>query len=265
MKIGKGRTKMEDIKTTYLFGINPIDVLLGGMLPGELILLGSEHKAGRSTLGLHLAIYNALNKIPSAYFSFIYNQGQMQKKIYNIFSAVDKNKQTSPENQKILGQNVENLNKAPLYLEITENENRTNDKFLKKLEKEIENKALKLIILDDLSMLFPLEKSPILFEEEIGILMRGLKALALKKEVLIFVTVPLNSDISINDDSNVTYARGLGFTSELETVADRVLYLYKDYASRNNQRNIFMIKNNNKKKGTAVLDFDETKGCFLAN
>ena len=256
---------MEDTKTTYLFVIKPLDTLLGDLLPGELILLGSEHKAGRSTLGLHLAIYNALNKIPSAYFSFIYNQGQMQKKIYNIFSTVDKNKATLPENQKILGQNAENLAKAPLYLEITENENRTTPKFLKKLEKEIENKALKLIILDDLSMLFPPEKSPLLFEEEMGELTRGLKALAVAKEILIFVTVPLNSDVSINEASNVTYARGLGFTSELETVSDRVLYLYKDYASKNNQRNIFLLKNNNNKKGTAVLDFDETKGCFLAN
>lgn len=256
---------MEALKTTYFFGIAPLDTLLGGMLPGELILLGSEHKAGRSTLGLHLAIYNALAKIPSAYFSFIYNQSQMQKKIYNIFSAVDKSKTVAPEAQKILGQAAENLAKAPLYLEITENENRTNDKFLKKLEKEIASKALKLIILDDLSMLFPLEKSPLLFEEEMGVLIRGLKALAVEKEVLIFITVPLNSEASINEEANVTYARGLGFTSELETVSDRVLYLYKDYASKNNQRNIFMLKNNNKKKGTAVLDFDETKGCFLAN
>lgn len=254
---------MDEENKTYSFGIKSLDYLLEGMAPGELILLGSGHKAGRSTLGLHLAIYNALNNIPSAYYSFIYSQSQMQRKIYSLFSSGNIGKQITPTKQKILGQKAEKLNNAPLYLEVTENENRTGEKFLEKLTKEIDEKKLKLIVLDDLSMLFPIEKSLDSLEEEIDKLTKDLKNLAMRKKVLIFITIPINSDVSVSNDSNVTYARGLGFTSNLEMVSDRVLYLYRDYALKNNQRSVFIVKNKNKKRGTAILNFDEAKGCFL--
>lgn len=229
-EIKKLKNENNFLEQQYIFntGLRDLDYRLGGMKPGELIVIGSRPVIGKTSLALQIA-YNLCSNTncPVYYFSNELTLSELSLHLLSTCAHIN----TSNMRKKIFtNQDFENiektsieLSKLPLYLDDTNGY--YIEKIINKCRQLIEKESRSVIIIDYLQLI----KTEEIVEDRllIGKFMSELKSLARELNCLIILLSQLNRDVEHHSDKR-PFLKNLKGSDAIETIADIVLLLYRD-------------------------------------
>lgn len=213
----------QSIKT----GFAELDKLLGGISPGELIVIGGRPGMGKTTLLANMA----LNIAPTSnvlYFSFDLSCYSLINRYIAITAGIPTNRlerNDIKEDEKNLLKNVQqNLNGLSLF--IREDGNISLSLFKAICEKEIAEKKIKVIVIDYLQMM-KTHRFKNNRDLEISMIMRELKTIAKEQNVCILISSQLSRSVETRGGDKRPYLSDLRESGSIEQDADKVIFVYR--------------------------------------
>lgn len=178
------------------FGLEDIDRVTGGMMPGDLIVPAAKEKSGKSTLMIQ-AVYGNAEKsaIPSLIFSLEMKAWQIKLRKACIdcdFRVIDVlNNRLSPDERRKLSTRVAQLSRLPVFI-------RDNPVTIADIQADTERlvreKGIKLVCVDYIQRVIPRATKGENREREVAAISSGLKSLALELDVPIVALSQVNED-----------------------------------------------------------------------
>lgn len=165
-------------------GISSLDRITGGLRPSELIIMIGRPAAGKSVLALNIA-YNVAedNDIPVAFFSMEMPAISMAKQLLQM--AIGRYDKTEHIEWMQLQSALKHLAYAPLYVDDTRGLQIPDFRF--KAERLVEQKKVRLLIIDDLQLFSYRELPGVDHKEKLDNLLLTLKDIAVSTGVPIIV------------------------------------------------------------------------------
>jgi replicative DNA helicase len=238
-----------------------LDRILGGLQPGELILLAARPAMGKTSLALNIAQNVALrSKCPTAVFSLEMAKEQLVQRMLCAEARIDNTRfrtgQLKEPEWISLTQAMGLLAEAPIFIDdspaITINGIRGKARRLKA------EHGLGLIIIDYLQLIHTNRRSENR-TQEISEISRSLKALARELEVPVLALSQLSRAVEQTQDKrpNLSHLRESG---ALEQDSDVVMFIYRhDYyfedSEKQNIAEIIIAKHRNGPTGSVELAF----------
>ena len=212
-------------------GYTDLDKIIGGLQPGNLIVVAARPSMGKTALALGIAEHAALVEERSvAIFSLEMSGDELIQRLLSSTAIVDAGRirsgRLAPEDWSRVGRAADRLSAARLFIDDSEGvslgEMRTKTRRLKSRE------GLDLMIVDYIQLM---EGSTGRREEnrvqEISAISRGLKMLARDLEVPIVVVSQLNRSPDSRNDKRPMLS-DLRESGAIEQDADLVLMIYRD-------------------------------------
>lgn len=212
-------------------GFIDLDGVIGGLQPGNLIVIAARPSMGKTALALCMAEHAALNDGHSvALFSLEMSGDELIQRMLSSTAVVDAGRirsgRLAPEDWSRIGRAADRLSAARLYIDDSEGvslgEMRTKCRRLKSRD------GLDLLIVDYIQLM---EGSTGRREEsrvqEISAISRGLKMLARDLEVPLIVLSQLNRSPDARNDKRPMLS-DLRESGAIEQDADLVLMIYRD-------------------------------------
>ena len=238
-----------------------LDRLLGGLQPGELILLAARPAMGKTSLALNISQNVSLRtKQPVAIFSLEMAKEQLVQRMLCAEARIDQSRfrtgQLADEEWVRLTQAMGLLAEAPIYIDdtpsITVSEIRAKARRLKG------EHGLGLLVVDYLQLIHTARRSENR-TQEISEISRSLKALARELEVPVMALSQLSRAVEQTQDKrpNLSHLRESG---ALEQDSDIVLFIYRhDYyftdSEKPNIAEIIVAKHRNGPTGSVEMAF----------
>lgn len=254
-----GRVKI-DLSRTF---IRPLDRILSGFQTGELIYLGGRPGMGKTLLTMQIALNQAMNKIPVAFFSVEMSIPQLMSRVTANLSQTEGEcfldpafRIPSQEFQRIAAA-VDIMKNRPLYVIDFPEGN------LGKMESEVirlkQTHGIKGIFVDYLQLIkaLPEDKSKSKIEQITNI-SKALKAMARRHEVWILAVTSLSRQSESRTDHRPILS-DLRESGQLEFDADKVIFVHRpaeylkgdERTKEINHLEIVCRKNRNGSQGTA--------------
>jgi replicative DNA helicase len=212
-------------------GFLDLDRVLGGLQPGNLIVVAARPSMGKTALALCMAEHAALNEERSvAIFSLEMSGDELIQRLLASTAIVDAGRirsgRLAPEDWSRVGRAADRLSAARLFIDDSEGvslgEMRTKCRRLKSRE------GLDLLIVDYIQLMegggSRREESRV---QEISAISRGLKMLARDLEVPVIVVSQLNRSPDARNDKRPMLS-DLRESGAIEQDADLVLMIYRD-------------------------------------
>jgi replicative DNA helicase len=212
-------------------GFLDLDKVLGGLQPGNLIVVAARPSMGKTALALCMAEHAALNEERSvAIFSLEMSGDELIQRLLASTAIVDAGRirsgRLAPEDWSRVGRAADRLSAARLFIDDSEGvslgEMRTKCRRLKSRE------GLDLLIVDYIQLMegggSRREESRV---QEISAISRGLKMLARDLEVPVIVVSQLNRSPDARNDKRPMLS-DLRESGAIEQDADLVLMIYRD-------------------------------------
>lgn len=212
-------------------GFLDLDKVIGGLQPGNLIVVAARPSMGKTALALCMAEHAALNEERSvAIFSLEMSGDELIQRLLSSTAIVDAGRirsgRLAPEDWSRVGRAADRLSAARLFIDDSEGvslgEMRTKCRRLKSRE------GLDLLIVDYIQLMegggSRREESRV---QEISAISRGLKMLARDLEVPIIVVSQLNRSPDARNDKRPMLS-DLRESGAIEQDADLVLMIYRD-------------------------------------
>lgn len=253
----QGQEKSPGLLTYY----PELDRILGGLKPGELILLAARPAMGKTSLALNIAQNVASrSKRPVAVFSLEMAKEQLVQRMLCAEAQIEQPRfrsgQLREEEWVALTQAMGRLAETPIFIDdspaITINEIRGKARRLK-----TEN-GLGLLVIDYLQLIHSTRRSENR-TQEISEISRSLKGLARELEVPVLALSQLSRAVEQTQEKrpNLSHLRESG---ALEQDSDVVMFIYRhDYyfedSEKQNMAEIIVAKHRNGPTGSAELAF----------
>lgn len=212
-------------------GFLDLDKVIGGLQPGNLIVVAARPSMGKTALALCMAEHAALNEERSvAIFSLEMSGDELIQRLLSSTAIVDAGRirsgRLAPEDWSRVGRAADRLSAARLFIDDSEGvslgEMRTKCRRLKSRE------GLDLLIVDYIQLMeggtSRREESRV---QEISAISRGLKMLARDLEVPVIVVSQLNRSPDARNDKRPMLS-DLRESGAIEQDADLVLMIYRD-------------------------------------
>ena len=214
-------------------GFPSLDKITGGWQQSNLIVVASRPSIGKTAFAMNLAGNAAINQhIPVAFFSLEMSAGQFAKRLIvqetgvgkktiDGLDAADANKWLHMEDR------LTALSKAPFYVDDTPGLKLA--EFKEKAKTLVDEKGIRLIVIDYVQLMNGPEELRGQREEEISLIVRELKVTAKELDVPIIALAQLSKALRKNN-----YKRpepgDLRESGALEEVADLIILLHRpDY------------------------------------
>jgi replicative DNA helicase len=206
-----------------------LDMMIGGMEGGNLIIIAGRPSMGKTALALCM-IYSAMT-VQSAYcaiFSYEMSNKQIMRRLIAIALSISIYKMRTgdlgTEEWRKINDMCSNLDKYPLFLD--DDSSNTLSVIKAKCRRMKKNNNLKLIVVDYLQLM-PHEGKYENNNLAIGAISRGLKALAKELDVPVIALSQLSRLVEQRADNRPTLAdlRGSG---EIEQDADIVIFPFRE-------------------------------------
>ncbi|MDH7478843.1 MAG: replicative DNA helicase [Syntrophomonadaceae bacterium] len=239
-----------------------LDRLLGGLQPGDLILLAARPAMGKTSLAMNIAQNVAMgSRRPVAVFSLEMAKEQLVLRMLSAESRIDSSRlkagRLTEEEWISLTSAIGKLAEAPLFIDdtpsITVNQMRAKARHLK-----AERGDLALVVVDYLQLMQPQQRGENR-TQEISEISRSLKSLARELNVPVLALSQLSRAVEQTSDKkpNLSHLRESG---ALEQDSDIVLFIYReDYyfpdSEKQNIADIIVAKHRNGPTGTIELYF----------
>lgn len=256
-------------------GFTELDKITCGWKNGELIVIAARPVMGKTGLGLSMIRNIAINKrVPVAYFSLEMSEVQFMNRFLKNISGVE-TYQPELHNQKeqsLLDNAAKIINGAPVFLDDTPSlstfELRT------KAFRLVREHQIKLIMIDYLQLM---NASGMIFrnrEEEIDVITRSLKALAMELDIPIIVFSQLYRGVETREgfDGKRPQLSDLRESRTIEQDADMICFIHRpEYYKifQDDKGNdlhgvaeIIVAKNRNGRTGDTRLKFSDKFSRF---
>lgn len=255
-------------------GFTELDKITFGWKKGELIVIGGRPAMGKTALAISLVRNIAiLNRTPIAYFSLEMSTVQFMNRFLSNVSNVEINHAESytKKEQALLDNAEKIIEDAPIFLNDTPalsvQELRTKASHL------IREHQVKLIIIDYLQLM---NASGMIYsnrEEEVSVITRSLKALAMELNIPIIALSQLNRRENCEGiDGKRPQLSDLRESRTIEQDADMICFIHRPEYYRifqdekgndlHGMAEIIVAKNRNGKMGDTLLKFSSQIARF---
>ena len=255
-------------------GFTELDKITFGWKKGELIVIGGRPAMGKTALAISLVRNIAiLNRTPIAYFSLEMSTVQFMNRFLSNVSNVEINHAESytKKEQALLDNAEKIIEDAPIFLDDTPalsiQELRT------KVSHLIREHQVKLIIIDYLQLM---NASGMIYsnrEEEVSVITRSLKALAMELNIPIIALSQLNRRENCEGiDGKRPQLSDLRESRTVEQDADMICFIHRPEYYRifqdekgndlHGMAEIIVAKNRNGKMGDTLLKFSSQIARF---
>lgn len=255
-------------------GFTELDKITFGWKKGELIVIGGRPAMGKTALAISLVRNIAiLNRTPIAYFSLEMSTVQFMNRFLSNVSNVEINHAESytKKEQALLDNAEKIIEDAPIFLDDTPalsvQELRTKASHL------IREHQVKLIIIDYLQLM---NASGMIYsnrEEEVSVITRSLKALAMELNIPIIALSQLNRRENCEGiDGKRPQLSDLRESRTIEQNADMICFIHRPEYYRifqdekgndlHGMAEIIVAKNRNGKMGDTLLKFSSQIARF---
>lgn len=219
---------LNDIKQTFIeSGLETFTETIGYFNLGEFAVIGGRAGMGKRNLLSTMAI-NMARSVPVAYFSLDLNPNQLMLHLISSISEIPLNKifgQKLDPYEEVMFDNWKRM--FPDKIHIEGGSNLGLEAFGEYCQELIQNKGLKVLLVDSLQMLKDVEASS---EKRATMqsVCRLLKSIAREQNVCVIATTELSRSV----DTQVGYSRmpamsHLGERGVIEQLADKILFLYR--------------------------------------
>jgi replicative DNA helicase len=230
-------------------GFPDLDHVLGGLYPGDQIVIAARPGLGKSTLAMNIAEFNAIDcKNAVGYFSLEMSQDKLNMRSLASRSGIDlsifKDQRSDIDRAvKTLTVTLAKLEKAQIEIEFTPGISIMH--LRAKARQMAQESKIKLLVVDMLQLVTG--RSP-KRAHEVGEVSRGLKALAGELGIPVISISSMNRDIERSDNRRPRLS-DLRESGDIESDADVVMFLWqKDPTSEKNgciDTEVFIAKNRN--------------------
>jgi len=218
------------LHTGYSTGFVDLDGLIGGLKPGELIVIASQPSMGKSALALNIAKYLSVKrsqKVTTAIFSLEIPKEQLVMRLLSATASISHGRMTTGalNDSDLLKLNgaKELLRLSEIYIDNTSGIDI--NELITKVRRLKTNHNVGLIIIDYLQLMRDESKSAI-SQVEISIVSRSLKTLARELNITIIVLSQLHRTVGKRAlRPNLIDLRDAG---SLENDADAILFVYRE-------------------------------------
>lgn len=241
-------------------GFHDVDRLIGGMQPGNMIIVAARPGVGKSTFAMDIARHNAIrNNVPTLFVSLEMSRQELMQRLLAAESTVPlkafKNRQLNDRQWDSITKHSAAIQDAPLWLEdrpgVTPLE-------LRSKARQLKRQGLGLIVLDYLQLLSSgrrVESRQV----EVSEFSRQIKLLAKELGIPVLALSQLNRSAETRAD-RMPALSDLRESGSLEQDADIVMLLHREelndpQTSRLGEADVFIPKDRNGETGNATLAF----------
>lgn len=212
-------------------GFKDLDALTAGWQPADLIIIAARPGMGKTAFVLSMAKNMAVNNdIPIALFSLEMPAMQLVMRLISSEAGVSSENlrkgQLSPSQWKSLNDNIENLSRAPIYIDDTPAlsifELRAKARRLK------QQYNIQCIIVDYLQLMTGFLEKGGNREQEISSISRSLKALAKELNIPVITLSQLSREVEKRPGFKRPQLSDLRESGAIEQDADIVLFIYRE-------------------------------------
>jgi replicative DNA helicase len=255
------RTVSKHAVTGVATGYFELDDYMGGLQPGQLIVLAARPSMGKTALALNFADNVGVNlKVPLLFVSLEMGRLELVERLLCARARVDGKKLRTGQGlgtreMSMLGKGYSEMHTAPLFIDDTPSRNM--------LQVTANARRLKLrhnigLIVVDYIQLVDSEESRDSRQEQIAKISRRMKTLARELELPVIALSQLNRAVENREDRRPRMA-DLRESGAIEQDADVVLLIHRpEYYDPNDQPGIaevIIAKNRNGATGTVKLTF----------
>lgn len=255
-------------------GFTELDKITFGWKKGELIVIGGRPAMGKTALAISLVRNIAiLNRTPIAYFSLEMSTVQFMNRFLSNVGSVEINHTESytKKEQTLLDDADKIIEDAPIFLDdapaLSVQELRT------KASRLVREHQVKLIIIDYLQLMNASGMSYSNREEEVSVITRSLKALAMELNIPIIALSQLNRRENCEGiDGKRPQLSNLREYRTIEQDADMICFIHRPEYYRifqdekgndlHGMAEIIVAKNRNGKMGDTLLKFSSQIARF---
>jgi len=243
-------------------GFKEYDNLFGGLLLGELVVVGGRPSMGITQLLINLTL-NVSIKTPVLYFTLDLSTPVLTNRFISSITNIDVSKLLHPDltsrEKKIVNRVGVNLRAHQIY--ISESQNHSLSDLRSFCENQINERGVKIIIVDYLQLMN--SKEPNIRHLKVGSFTHELRKIAVDFNVCVIVASQLSRSVEIRGGDKRPQLSDLKDSSAIEQDADKVIFLYRpeyyrimineDGMDTTGILELIMAKNRNGNLGTVKL------------
>lgn len=235
-------------------GLQEIDDITGGLMPGELIIVAGRPGMGKTAFALSIAEnVSIVQKRSSLIFSLEMTTNQITGRIISLSERINsrdlRSADLTHDDMEKLYIFSSRIKDAPLFITYSAGVNINDIKNYSRKVKS-ENESLDLIIIDYVQIISS-HRNVQNRAQELAEISRQLKVLALELDVPIIVLSQLNRDVESRSDKRPNIA-DLRESGALEQDADVIMLLYRDEYYNSKSTDIGMVEVNIAKNRNGV-------------
>lgn len=256
-------------------GFDDVDAVLGGLVPGELVVVAARPSMGKTSFACCVALNLAEAGKSVLVFSLEASRMELGTRLLCIGSGVDAEvvssgmKSLTPSDREIeqdkLMQGASRIQELKLHLDETPNQ--TLRAIIGLCRRHKRRHGLDCVVIDYIQLIEPEDKR-IPREQQVATISRRLKGLAKELEIPVIVLAQINRAVETRTVKKPQLS-DLRESGAIEQDADKVLFLYReDYYSPGNKPGIaevIVAKNRNGKTHPGIeLGWIESRTTFVS-
>lgn len=251
-------------------GFAPLDDLLSGLHPSDLVILAARPSVGKTSLALDIARNAAVrHNVPVGIFSLEMSSEQLVDRMLAAESYVSAwkirtNAIRSDDEFSKIRDALESLSKAPIYIDDKPGNNILAMRAVaRRLKRE---RGIGLIVVDYLQLMAPTTtKASDSMVQQVTEISRSLKSLARELEVPVLALSQLSR--AVEQRGGKPRLSDLRDSGSLEQDADVVIFIHRDdkvnkESDRTNIAEVLIEKHRNGPTGKIELYFDDKRATF---
>lgn len=260
-------------ETGIPMGFPSLDRILGGMRPGQLIVLAARPAVGKSAIAGNIAMHLATNDVPVAFFSYEMTQDELNLRMWASKSDCDlmgdilnhgKDHEGRLQTIGKASAAAPSLSKAPLH--IIDNSSLTVAQIRSHARRLVKEHGVKLIIIDYLQLIKAgTEDRKKDRHLQVAAISGGLKQMAMELQIPVLALAQLSREAERTADKRPTMSM-LRESGSIEQDADVILFLYCEDPSMfdgpNSLLKVAVGKNRAGRQGSADLVLVRNKTRF---
>ncbi|HEV3438420.1 MAG TPA: DnaB-like helicase C-terminal domain-containing protein, partial [Gemmata sp.] len=230
-----------------LTGFPDLDYFLGGLKPGNLVVVGARPSCGKTALAVAIATNAAADGIPIHFSSLEMSRGEITDRILSMKSGVPlKAIQTGrmPDGRRMIGEQIDRIQTAanafrqsPFFLD--DNPQLTAARLASIVRRAVRRRGVRLVVIDYLQLMYPeSDREP--RQIQVGTLARRVKQMARLCNVSVILLAQLNRESEKRSGSKPKLS-DLRESGEIEAHADIALLLNPHAEQPNDNSQIRMI------------------------
>ncbi len=250
----------KDKRRSATTGLWTLDSTLGGLMPGEMIVVAARPGIGKTSFAMQVAMHNANHKRKALFVSLEMRSEELAGRVFGGLAEVPTEDiragNLTPEQRQRLVAAIEYMAEQPLLVFDPATATMRDIRATARAQND-----LSLIVIDYLSLIAPTDNKQQRWEQ-VSEISRSIKRLAKELKVPILALQQLSRDA----DGNRPKLSNLRESGSIEQDADSVLFIHRDQSGQTAANNIdveiIIAKNRHGRDGNGKFVFEKEQTRF---